>query len=1562
MKFLPKLALLLAVVHSAMGQTNQAPIATPQINSTLYVGSLTGGVSQFFPTIQSAVTAGCAKSTNIEVNIPPAYMGSDSISAVTGCTTVWITDHRSATTSTCTWAPSVYTCTSGGGGSGTVSPGTVGDVGVYSDTTTIAPASSDITIPGNVNSTGLNINSTGGGYLYMDDASGNSMLVQAQAGAMGMLALSGSASIGFGRTGVGQASISIAPGNGVSIFGPNSAGPDLRVQSYNARQWFVYQGNETGVSYTGGSTAPTGSCTSAQGGQSQTTQDMHLKWCPVGGGTWTEPYGAGGSVTGTPFTLPQIAPGGSGTIDSPVAIKTSCTFTGAISAGSITGIVVTSGTCSPPPFVVYSSFGEPPAFITAFNAGAGTATLSGGPVTAGSYTFIGYAAASAPTLSAQFGDVSGIYIGSANAPKVGGQTTVYPSSYSISSNVLTLSGSGINIATAGTLVSIGGFPTSTFLNGLTLPVVSSSTSTVTFSLVHANVATTTEPGILTTGGAQALLAAVPCQGNGCTVELDPFDSENVPSKGFGSNVHLADVRNGHVTNKYVNSSSGEGFIWENHISYPGDTGGGGSTGNAVAENARYAGVSNFGPGLDWGFTGDTYQGGAGGEGGVSIDTTSILDYSSGISEYRGCSGYIVKAGDVNGCDNNNVYVRHATVSSSSEGFTWHRDYLNYVGDWSGTVTAVNGGALSVTTLFNTNALSTRTPMLDMTATILSGSMTLGSPVVPSTGGRYGLGSLGFAVAASNVGYLPAQNNIQGVGFTTTTAGLAPQAVTVAFVVGSAVSDGSAVSVSGNNISININAASTSSCITGATLPCNRSLTNIAGLLAGGGFSTTAGGVEYSFLGSGVNGNTASLAQTALSSEEVVAYRQPSGLPTPSTFAVVSPSAAVTTTAPLGLISYQFPEVVNPTSATLVGGHTYIVAAPLQFYHVPSDTCQGGLVGDYIEQTNYTSSATPLIAQNVWCSPTTTSIWFGALFPGGVDTRGAGGPVNIYQGADVILNSDPSLTANLATSLSGKYAFVSGYASGVFATGHTIRNTAAISENYTNHKSWTAYSPNPWSTGTWSYDRHSGFFGQWLHDLDQNDNDPCLFTIYNCGSYATTYALRPVYSLSGPHGVVISSATPNATIPAGLALFQGTKPTGAVSFPIMVANSLTQPDQFSFSWCDPQFTTTSYAFDGTTMYQFGSQLIGGGCQFSNNNGLISTFPSSTFLNGGQTISKVSTGELDSVGSTHAAVNQSTQTVITGTNTLTFTGSYTGTQAPSVGQTLTIEGCGSSTFLNGTSIGPLTTATSTTIAGPIATHSNISVTENCVVSTIEASTTISSYGYMQQDLSIPNFNITGNHLFEGDGSEACTASNGKCGMLGVGAPNCIITLGSGGSGQVCGAGATINVGGLASLQTLSVTGVLYVDFTAIKVSTNLNITGSNITEAMSSGLQVAAGTGSLQTITPLSGACGASGDNCQWTLVPTGAWTFVTGGNIACSGSVIVDRPITFTYVYANSLWYPTYGCGVSNPVFTVATLPSSIAPGYQAVVTDALTYTVGSCTGGGSDTMIAIWNGSAWSCH
>lgn len=100
-------------------------------------------------------------------------------------------------------------------------------------------------------------------------------------------------------------------------------------------------------------------------------------------------------------------------------------------------------------------------------------------------------------------------------------------------------------------------------------------------------------------------------------------------------------------------------------------------------------------------------------------------------------------------------------------------------------------------------------------------------------------------------------------------------------------------------------------------------------------------------------------------------------------------------------------------------------------------------------------------------------------------------------------------------------------------------------------------------------------------------------------------------------------------------------------------------------------------------------------------------------------------------------------------------------------------------------------------------------------------------------------------------------------------------------------------------------------------------------------------------------------------------FTSSGNIPLT---LGDAAGAFVFKISNSsavpiLTVPSSGSVVvavpiKTPNFTVSTLPSASTSGVGAQVTisDATTFTPGTCTGGGSDYMIAISNGTTWSCH
>jgi hypothetical protein len=150
-KIIPLLFALL--IPCCYAQTNMGPINTPQVNSTLYVGSLSG--SQFYPTIQSAVTSACASGAKRVVDIPPAYTGIDPISGVTGgCTNTTLRDEHAGLPVACyTWQTSVYSssgvsCANSTGGTLTAVTGTAPVVATPSGSTVNVSMQDSTVTPG----------------------------------------------------------------------------------------------------------------------------------------------------------------------------------------------------------------------------------------------------------------------------------------------------------------------------------------------------------------------------------------------------------------------------------------------------------------------------------------------------------------------------------------------------------------------------------------------------------------------------------------------------------------------------------------------------------------------------------------------------------------------------------------------------------------------------------------------------------------------------------------------------------------------------------------------------------------------------------------------------------------------------------------------------------------------------------------------------------------------------------------------------------------------------------------------------------------------------------------------------------------------------------------------------------------------------------------------------------------------------------------------------------------------------------------------------------------------
>jgi hypothetical protein len=128
------------------------------------------------------------------------------------------------------------------------------------------------------------------------------------------------------------------------------------------------------------------------------------------------------------------------------------------------------------------------------------------------------------------------------------------------------------------------------------------------------------------------------------------------------------------------------------------------------------------------------------------------------------------------------------------------------------------------------------------------------------------------------------------------------------------------------------------------------------------------------------------------------------------------------------------------------------------------------------------------------------------------------------------------------------------------------------------------------------------------------------------------------------------------------------------------------------------------------------------------------------------------------------------------------------------------------------------------------------------------------------------------------------------------------------------------------------------TCVSIASGLsNVQVINLTSSGSvTNLIVNATSGTTLTVSGDGGAV-------QWYVMGNGA------GPGECSSSLTVSCTL--------------YKKLVLKPL-TVSTLPtaSTVPSGTTYTVSDATTFTVGTCTGSGSDTMIAVSNGTTWSCH
>lgn len=101
----------------------------------------------------------------------------------------------------------------------------------------------------------------------------------------------------------------------------------------------------------------------------------------------------------------------------------------------------------------------------------------------------------------------------------------------------------------------------------------------------------------------------------------------------------------------------------------------------------------------------------------------------------------------------------------------------------------------------------------------------------------------------------------------------------------------------------------------------------------------------------------------------------------------------------------------------------------------------------------------------------------------------------------------------------------------------------------------------------------------------------------------------------------------------------------------------------------------------------------------------------------------------------------------------------------------------------------------------------------------------------------------------------------------------------------------------------------DFSAALEANNLLVAkgtaiASASTIAPTTGVVHITGTTAIATITAPT-SCTTSGTACQITLIPDGAFTTTTAGNIALASTAVVSKAMVMTYDAGAAKWYPSY---------------------------------------------------------
>jgi len=117
---------------------------------------------------------------------------------------------------------------------------------------------------------------------------------------------------------------------------------------------------------------------------------------------------------------------------------------------------------------------------------------------------------------------------------------------------------------------------------------------------------------------------------------------------------------------------------------------------------------------------------------------------------------------------------------------------------------------------------------------------------------------------------------------------------------------------------------------------------------------------------------------------------------------------------------------------------------------------------------------------------------------------------------------------------------------------------------------------------------------------------------------------------------------------------------------------------------------------------------------------------------------------------------------------------------------------------------------------------------------------------------------------------------------------------------GASGSLNAVSIAANNDLTANNASIATF--IAMSGGVNTIPSAGTIAPVKEISYISGTTAIATITPQAPITGKNG---TIILIPTGAFTWTTAGNIAIAGTAVVGRALHMTYTFTTDKWYPSY---------------------------------------------------------